>query len=53
MTRVQVGGPNHALYFGVPERMVRLNIGLESPQSLWSDFCQACERSKIEGRKTA
>jgi cystathionine beta-lyase/cystathionine gamma-synthase len=53
VTRVQVGGPNPALHFGVPERMVRLNIGLESPESLWSDFCQACERSKIEGRKTA
>ena len=53
VTRVQVGGPNHALYFGVPERMVRLSIGLESPEALWSDFYQACDRSISKGRKTA
>lgn len=52
VTRVQAGGPNPAVHFGVPERMVRLNIGLESPQSLWSDLCQAFERSKTLGRKT-
>jgi cystathionine beta-lyase/cystathionine gamma-synthase len=40
VTHVQTGGPNHAKRFGVPERMVRLNIGLESPDSLWSDLAE-------------
>ena len=46
VTRVQVGGPNHALRFGVPERMVRLNTGLEATESLWSDLTQAFDASK-------
>ena len=43
IARVQVGGPNPALFFGVPERLVRLNIGLECPEALWSDLVQAME----------
>ena len=46
VTRVQTGGPNHALRFGVPERMVRLNTGLEAAESLWADLTQAFETSK-------
>jgi cystathionine beta-lyase/cystathionine gamma-synthase len=46
VTRVQTGGPNHALRFGVPERMVRLNTGLEAAESLWADLTQAFEASK-------
>lgn len=49
VTHVQVGGPNHAKRFGVPERMVRLNIGLESPDSLWSDLVRAFELSSTKG----
>jgi cystathionine beta-lyase/cystathionine gamma-synthase len=46
VTRVQTGGPNHALRFGVPERMVRLNTGMEAAESLWADLTQAFETSK-------
>jgi cystathionine beta-lyase/cystathionine gamma-synthase len=50
VTRVQTGGPNHALRFGIPERMVRLNTGLESAESLWSDLAQALDASKNRKR---
>jgi cystathionine beta-lyase/cystathionine gamma-synthase len=53
VTRVQVGGPNHAIRFNVPERMVRLSIGLESPEALWADLAQALEASRVKGRKSA
>lgn len=53
VTRVQVGGPNHAIHFGVSERMVRLNIGLESPEALWTDLVQAFDASRVKGRKSA
>lgn len=53
VTRVQAGGPNPALFFGVPERMVRLNIGLESVEALWSDLIRAFEASTMKGRRTA
>jgi len=46
VARVQAGGPNHAIRFGLPERMVRLNIGLEGTESVWSDLVQALETSK-------
>lgn len=46
VTRVQTGGPNHALRFGVPERMVRLNTGLEATESLWADLTNAFAASK-------
>ena len=41
VTRAQVGGPNSALRFGVPENLVRLHIGLESPEDLRADLTQA------------
>ncbi|MFH1805333.1 MAG: PLP-dependent transferase [Pseudomonadota bacterium] len=41
VTRVQTGGPNSALRFGVPEQLVRLHIGLENPDDQWSDLKQA------------
>jgi cystathionine beta-lyase/cystathionine gamma-synthase len=53
VTRVQVGGPNHAVRFNVPERMVRLSIGLESPEALWADLAQALAASRVKGRKSA
>src|SRR5207237_8296805 len=46
VTRVQAGGPNHALRFGVPERMVRLNTGLEATESLWADLTNAFAASR-------
>ena len=46
VTRVQAGGPNHAIRFGVPERMVRLNTGLEATESLWADLTSALAASK-------
>jgi len=46
VTRVQAGGPNHAIRFGLPEQMVRLNVGLEGTESAWSDLVQALETSK-------
>jgi cystathionine beta-lyase/cystathionine gamma-synthase len=49
VTRVQAAGPNSAVDFGVPPRMVRLNIGLEGTEALWSDleqgFARAARRS--------
>ena len=41
VTRVQAAGPNSAVAFGVPERMIRLHIGLEGTEALWSDLTQA------------
>lgn len=43
---VQAGEHNQARFFGVPDRLVRLSIGLESPNYLWSDLDQAIERSQ-------
>ncbi|HEY2145537.1 MAG TPA: aminotransferase class I/II-fold pyridoxal phosphate-dependent enzyme [Steroidobacteraceae bacterium] len=40
VTRVQVAGPNSAVDFGVPPRMIRLNVGLEGTEALWSDLEQ-------------
>ncbi|HBU99040.1 PLP-dependent transferase, partial [Thalassospira lucentensis] len=45
VTRAQVGGPNSAMRFGVPENLVRLHIGLESAEDLWSDLATAIEAS--------
>jgi cystathionine beta-lyase/cystathionine gamma-synthase len=53
VTHVQVGGPNHAKRFGVPERMVRLNIGLESAEALWSDLAEALDLGATLGRMSA
>ncbi len=41
VTRVQAAGPNSAIDFGVPERMVRLHAGLEGAEALWGDIAQA------------
>lgn len=38
VARAQAAGPNPALDFGVPERMVRLHVGLEGTETLWSDL---------------
>ena len=46
VTRVQTGGPNHALRFGVPERMVRLNTGLEATEIPFPTSAQAFDASK-------
>ena len=43
VTRQQAAGPNSALDFGVPETMVRLHVGLESPDVLWDDLSQAID----------
>jgi len=45
VTRQQAAGPNSALDFGVPERMVRLSVGLEGTECLWSDLVQALEHA--------
>ena len=41
VTRVQAAGPNSAVDFAVPERMVRLHVGLEGTEALWADLAQA------------
>lgn len=41
VTRVQAAGPNSALDFGVPERMIRLHVGLEGTEALWADLTAA------------
>jgi cystathionine beta-lyase/cystathionine gamma-synthase len=41
VTRAQNAGPNSALDFGVSERVVRLHVGLEGVEALWSDIEQA------------
>ncbi|MCW6508934.1 aminotransferase class I/II-fold pyridoxal phosphate-dependent enzyme [Lichenifustis flavocetrariae] len=46
VTRVQAAGPNSAVDFGVPERMVRLHVGLEGTNALWSDLTAAFETAK-------
>ncbi len=46
VTRVQAAGPNSAVDFGVPERMVRLHIGLEGTEALWSDLLQAFDAAR-------
>ncbi len=43
VTRAQVGGPNSALRFNVPENLVRLHIGLEDADDLWSDLSAAID----------
>jgi cystathionine beta-lyase/cystathionine gamma-synthase len=45
IARAQAAGPNSALDFDVPARMVRLNIGLEGTDSLWADLVQALEKA--------
>src|ERR1700683_442054 len=45
VTRVQAAGPNSAIDFGVPERVVRLHIGLEGGDALWDDLAAAIRAS--------
>jgi cystathionine beta-lyase/cystathionine gamma-synthase len=40
VARAQAAGPNSAVDFQVSERTVRLNIGLEGTETLWSDLMQ-------------
>jgi len=40
IARAQAAGPNSALDFAVPPRMIRLNIGLEGTEALWADLQQ-------------
>jgi cystathionine beta-lyase/cystathionine gamma-synthase len=46
VTRVQAAGPNSAIDFGVPDRMVRLHVGLEGTDALWADIVQAFEAAR-------
>jgi cystathionine beta-lyase/cystathionine gamma-synthase len=39
--RVQKGDANPLAFFGVPPSTIRLHIGLEDCEDLWSDLCQA------------
>jgi cystathionine beta-lyase/cystathionine gamma-synthase len=41
--RAQAAGPNSTLDFEVPERTIRLHVGLEGTDTLWSDIAQAFE----------
>ena len=43
ITRAQIGGPNSALRFNVPENLVRLHVGLEDADDLWSDLSAAID----------
>ena len=45
IARAQAAGPNSALDFGVPARMIRLSVGLEGTDTLWSDLQQGFERA--------
>jgi cystathionine beta-lyase/cystathionine gamma-synthase len=45
IARAQAAGPNSALDFGVPARMIRLSIGLEGTDTLWSDLEQGLKRA--------
>ena len=45
ITRGQAAGPNSAIDFGVSERVVRLHVGLEGTDALWSDLTQAIDQS--------
>ncbi len=47
--RSQVGEFNSAIDFGVPSRMVRLFIGLEDPEDLWTDLVSALDTAKAAG----
>jgi cystathionine beta-lyase/cystathionine gamma-synthase len=47
VARAQAAGPNSAVDFGVPERMVRLHVGLEGADVLWADLCQAIDAAII------
>jgi cystathionine beta-lyase/cystathionine gamma-synthase len=46
VTRGQAAGPNSAVDFGVPERSVRIHVGLEGAETLWSDLANAIEAAR-------
>jgi len=50
ITRGQAAGPNSALDFGVSERVVRLHVGLEGADALWSDLTRAIDQSPTKKR---
>jgi cystathionine beta-lyase/cystathionine gamma-synthase len=45
VSRAQAAGPNSALDFDVSPRMVRLHIGLEGTEALWSDLSRGLDRA--------
>jgi cystathionine beta-lyase/cystathionine gamma-synthase len=45
IARAQAAGPNSALDFGVPDRMIRLNVGLEGTEALWADLQRGFEKA--------
>ena len=40
---VQAGAHNALAFFGVAPETIRLHIGLEDPEDLWSDLAEALE----------
>lgn len=48
ITRGQAAGPNSAIDFGVSDRVVRLHVGLEGSDALWSDLTRAIDQSTIK-----
>jgi cystathionine beta-lyase/cystathionine gamma-synthase len=45
VVRVQAAGPNSAIDFGVDPRCVRLHVGLEGADALWSDLNEAIDHA--------
>jgi cystathionine beta-lyase/cystathionine gamma-synthase len=45
IARAQAAGPNSALDFDVPARMIRVNVGLEGTDALWSDLLRGFEKA--------
>jgi cystathionine beta-lyase/cystathionine gamma-synthase len=45
MALLQTQGPNSVRDFAVPERLIRLSIGLEDMEDLWRDLDQALSRT--------
>jgi len=45
VVRVQAGGPNSALDFGIDPRSVRLHVGLEGTEALWNDLTTAIDHA--------
>jgi cystathionine beta-lyase/cystathionine gamma-synthase len=43
----QKGEANPLAFFGVPPSTIRLHIGLEDPEDLWSDLAQALVRAAV------
>jgi cystathionine beta-lyase/cystathionine gamma-synthase len=45
VVRAQAAGPNSALDFGVSPRMVRVHVGLEGMEALWSDLSNGLDEA--------